>query len=154
MKLHLPVVAACIGCVNLQAQETNQFKSVAEIAPWSSKYEATHPDRVLREKPEPSSIQIGKSDYAITGPLVEGLRRKKASPDLSRGERFLRLPVVRLFVPLPTPPPPGGGKYFRWGQTDRSWVHVASGAAPGIGSDAVRHESQMNLISVSTKPAK
>jgi len=106
-------------------------------------------ERVLRESKDSPVVKLGKSDYFISGPLVEGLRRHRSSPDLSRGQRFLRLPIVRLFVPLPMPSPPGGGKYFLWGESSRPWTAIAEGAAAGALSNPLTHEARASLIGIS-----
>jgi hypothetical protein len=151
MKLKMFLLAGFFIATALRADEKpDQLKSAAEIAPWTSKHELGHWERVLREKSEPAGVQLGKSDYIVSGPLVDALHRKKAPADRSLGRKLLGLPVVRLFVPQPMPSPPGGGKYFRWGESDRPWVDIASGA-PGGNSNPVTHESRNNLFSVSTE---
>ena len=105
-------------------------------------------ERVLREPKELPDVKIGKSDFVISGPLIDGLRRWRSSPDLSLGKRILRLPIVRLFVPLPMPSPPGGGRYFLWGESTRPWTAVAEGAVAGDLSTPVNHEAR-SLISIS-----
>jgi hypothetical protein len=157
MKLRKYLFAAvCFAATGARAEETgasDRFKSAAEIAPWSSKNEMERYEHILREKPEPSGIQLGKGDYVMTGPLIDGIRRKKLPPDASVGRRLLGLPIVRLFVPQPMPSPPGGGRYFRWGKSDLPWTAVAGGAV-STEADPVRHEAKTSLISVSTGDSK
>ena len=105
-------------------------------------------ERVLRAPKDLPDLKIGKSDYVIGGPLIDGLRRRRPAPDLSRGQRFLRLPIVRLFVPQPMPSPPGGGRYFLWGESSRPWTAIAEGAAAGELSNPITHEAP-SLISIS-----
>lgn len=105
-------------------------------------------ERVLRTPKDLPDVKLGRSDYVISGPLVDALRRRRSSPDLSLGKRILRLPIVRLFVPLPMPSPPGGGRYFLWGESSRPWTAVAEGAAAGELSNPVTHEAR-SLISIS-----
>ena len=78
-------------------------------------------------------ITLGRSDFVFSGPLVEGFRRLPHEENLSRGQRFLRLPVVRLFVPKPMPVPAEGGKYFAWHSSacSLSWPEAAN--RPEIG---------------------
>ena len=106
-----------------------------------------HWDQIISRKRETPELRIGKSDYKVSGVLIQGIRRQRSSADLSLGKKFLRLPVVSWFVPQPMPSPPGSGKYFRWGESDRPWVDVASGAAPGS-DPAVTHEAKTSLISI------
>jgi hypothetical protein len=105
-------------------------------------------ERVLRVPKEFPDVKLGRSDFVISGPLIDGLRRRRSAPDLSRGQRFLRLPIVRLFVPGPMPSPPGGGKYFLWGESSRPWSALAEGAAAGDLSNPVTHQAR-SLISIS-----
>jgi hypothetical protein len=155
MKPNLLLLAAMVAGLAVaraeeKAETTDQFKSAAELAPWPSKNDLRYWERVLREKPEPSGLQIGKSDYVASGPIIDALRRRKSSPGDSLGRRILRAPIVRLFVPQPMPSPPGGGKYLRWGESDHSWTTVATGRAPGhISNPEVTHEARTSLLSVS-----
>jgi hypothetical protein len=79
--------------------------------------QASDPSRwksLLTEKRDSPVIALGKSDFVIRSPLIEGFRPLRHSEDLSLGQKFLRLPIIRLFVPLPMERPPGTGKYFKW----------------------------------------
>jgi hypothetical protein len=74
-------------------------------------------------------IVLGKSDFVIGGPLIAGLRKLPPREDLSRGQKFLRLPIIRLLVPGPMENPPGGtGKYFAWRSEEcsLSWPQAAN----------------------------
>ena len=105
-------------------------------------------DQILIPRRESSDLRFGKSDLTLSGPVIEGLRRKPPSEDRSLGRRFLGLPVVRLFVPRSSPSPPDDGKYFAWGESDRPWAAIAERAATGRSSnDPVTHEAQ-SLISI------
>ena len=86
---------------------------------------------LLIEKRDSPLIVLGKSDFTISSPLIEGLRPLRHAEGLSRGQRFLRLPVIRWFVPGPMEKPPGGtGHYFAWRNCDLPWTEAAS--RPGI----------------------
>lgn len=105
--------------------------------------------RVLREPKALPDLKLGKRGYTVSGPLLDGLRRRHSSPDLRLGNRILRLPIIRMFVPgSPDMPPEGGGKYFRWGKSDRPWSAIAADGAAGSRDNAVTHEAR-SLISVS-----
>ena len=83
---------------------------------------------LLAQKPAAPVIILGRTDFVFSGPLVEGFRRLPPQENLSRGQRFLRLPLVRLFVPKPMERPPEGGKYFAWRNENcsLSWPEAAS----------------------------
>lgn len=85
---------------------------------------------LLTEKRDSPLITLGKTDFTISSPLIEGFRPLRHSEDLSRGQRFLRLPIIRLFVPGPMEKPPGTGRYFAWRNCDLPWIEAAS--RPGI----------------------
>ncbi len=104
-------------------------------------------EKVLHESKEFPDVKLGKSDFTVGGPLVDGLRRRKSSPDLSLGKRFLRLPIVRLFVPQPMPSPPGGGRYFVWGDSSRPWTALAEGVVAADPSNPLTREPR-SLISI------
>jgi hypothetical protein len=82
-------------------------------------------ERILRPPGDPLGLRLGQSDYVVTSPFLEGFVRRSARADLSLGEKVLRLPVVSWFRPLPMPKPPGGGRYFLWGERPESWEHVS-----------------------------
>ncbi len=95
-------------------------------------------------------IALGKSDFVIGGPLIAGFRKLPPQEDLTRTQRFLRLPVIRLFVPGPEDKPPGGtGKYFAWRNEDSplAWTVAASRPPVQKGAD-VRMEPDSALISL------
>jgi hypothetical protein len=80
----------------------------------------------LTQKPDFPVISLGKSDFVLSGPLIEGFRRLPPVENLSRGQKFLRLPLVRLFVPKPMPWPDDGGKYFAWRNSSLPWALASS----------------------------
>lgn len=95
-------------------------------------YTPSHSKDFLIKKPESPLVTLGKSDFVVTGPLIEGLRPLGHSADLSPGRKFLRLPIIRLFVPGPMPTPPGTGKYFYWRNTDNDEPWTVRAARPCI----------------------
>jgi len=103
----------------------------------------------LFAKRDPAVIVLGKSDFVMGGPLIAGLRPMPREENLSVGRKFLRLPVIRLFVPGPMDNPPGTGKYFAWRNDDSamSWTVAASRPAVSKGAD-VRLEPDSVLISL------
>jgi len=94
-------------------------------------------------------IVLGKSDFVIGGPLIAGLRPMPHEQNLSVGRKFLRLPVIRLFVPGPMERPPGTGKYFAWRNDDSamSWTVAASRPVVQKGAN-MRMEPDSALISL------
>ena len=72
----------------------------------------------LTKRPQSPLVTLGKSDFVISGPLIEGLRPLRHTENMSATQRFLHLPIIRLFVPGPMPKPPGTGKYFAWRSSD------------------------------------
>ena len=91
--------------------------------------EAERQKEFIEAKRDAPVIALGKSDFVISGPLVAGFRKlPPAEEPTTRVQRFLRLPVIRLFVPGPMPNPPGGtGKYFAWRseQCAMAWPQAA-----------------------------
>jgi hypothetical protein len=80
-----------------------------------------------------SVIALGRSDFVFSGPLVYGFRRLPHEEHLSRTRRFLRLPIIRLFVPGPMPVPEEGGKYFAWRSDECSLPWREAASRPDIG---------------------
>jgi hypothetical protein len=104
---------------------TNHFSSVLAPIPIT---ESMRLQNLLTPKLDIPVIALGRSDFVLSGPLVYGFRRLPPVENLSRGQKFLRLPVIRLFVPKPMPWPNEGGKYFAWRNTDNSlpWDQASS----------------------------
>src|SRR5439155_22355596 len=104
-------------------------------------------DDAIVEKREFTTITLGKSDFEVSGPLIEGLRRRRSEADRNLGQKILGFPLVRLFVPQRMPSPPqSGGKYFAWRrESSQPWVSIASGA--GVAAGPANHEPQA-LISL------
>ena len=89
-------------------------------------------ERVLRQPVPRDGLRLGQSDYVFRSPILEGLIPRPAPDGASLGEKLLNLPIVRWFRPLPMPEPPGGGKYFKWGERAESWRDYARPApSPG-----------------------
>jgi len=86
----------------------------------------------LTKKTESPLVTLAKTDFTVTGPLIDGLRPLGHSADLSPGRKFLRLPIIRLFVPGPMPSPPGTGKYFAWRASDNDEPWEARSSRPCI----------------------
>lgn len=105
---------------------TMQLNTTLYPPPQSS--DSLHAPIVITPKKDMPVIQMGRSDFVFSGPLVQGFRRLPPQEGLSRGQRFLRLPVIRLFVPQPMPNPPETGKYFAWRNEEcsLSWPEAAS----------------------------
>ena len=90
-------------------------------------------ERVLRKTEPRAGLRLGKSGYALRSPILAGLIPRHSSADASLGRKILSLPIVNWFVPLPMPEPPGGGKYFLWGERDEPWCNIGR-PAPGPGA--------------------
>jgi hypothetical protein len=107
-----------------------------------------HWDQVLSETQSSQNVRLGKSDFVVTGPLIEGFHRKQFSSDVSLGQRILAFPIVNLFVPRRMPSPPGGtGRYFAWrGESARPWVSVSAGSPPGSAFSSINNEPSTPLI--------
>jgi hypothetical protein len=73
---------------------------------------------VLTQKSESPLVTLGKTDFVVTGPLIDGLRPMRHTENMSATQKFLHLPVIRMFVPGPMPTPPGTGRYFYWKNSD------------------------------------
>ena len=111
-----------------------------------------HWERMLEQHKASSALQIGKSDFTLSGPLVDGVRRKRTIGERSLGKRLLGLPIVRLFVPQPMPSPPGGGRYILGGERDQSWASFSRAPAPlGNTDNPIHREVSGSLISVGLK---
>ena len=83
-------------------------------------------------EPRPTRLTLGKSDFVMSGALVETFRAQpQSSGDRTRVQKFLSLPIVNMFVPGPMPKAGRGGKYFAWGDREESWSVVSARPASG-----------------------
>lgn len=81
----------------------------------------------MSKRPPVITVSLGKSDFAVSGPLVETFRPAPRSPgERSLGQKFLSLPIVNLFVPQPMPVSRGEGRYFAWGERPMPWASVGA----------------------------
>jgi hypothetical protein len=94
--------------------------------------DAARLQKLLTEKHDSPLITLGKSDFVISGPLIEGLRPLPPVKNLRLGQKILRLPIIRLFVPTVMESPPGTGKYFAWRNVDDNLPWEARSSRPGI----------------------
>jgi hypothetical protein len=77
-------------------------------------------------------ISLGKSDFTVSGPLVDALRPPmRYSRDRSLRQKLLSVPIVNIFVPAPMPKTSREGRYFAWGERDAPWASVAERASSG-----------------------
>ncbi len=150
VKLLLPaVLLAC--AVIAQAEDSSSQSGVATSAttPTEANSITGHWDQVLVEKSDDQGVRIGKKDWRIKGPVVEGLRRQRLPDERSFGQKLLGLPIVRLFVPKPMPTPSDDPKYLRWGKSKEPWPAIVENAARGRSSgDPVTHEARTSLVSI------
>jgi hypothetical protein len=150
MKTKLLLIGFVGLCLPIMAGEPqpNTVNTTPNDLRWDNS--PAHWDRVLSERRTIPELQIGKSDFVVRGPLIEGFRYRRSS-DLSLGQKLLRLPVVNMFVPMRMAQPPRGtGHYFAWrGETDRPWGTVAAGAPVGAALNGAYNEPTGSLISLS-----
>jgi hypothetical protein len=113
--------------------------------------DAAHWDKWITERRSSAVVALGKSDFVLSGPIIEGFRPLHKSENLSIGQKILRLPVIRLLVPRPMESPPETGKYFAWrGESNRPWTAIAEGGSAGGGptDNFMNHRPQTSLISL------
>ena len=150
VKLLLPtVLLAC--AVIARAEDSSSKSDVATSAntPPEPNSISSHWDQVLVEKSDDPGVRIGKENWRIKGPVVEGLRRQRTADDRSFGQRLKGLPIVRLFIPKPMATPSDDRKYLRWGKSTEPWPAIVENAARGRSSgDPVTHEARTSLVSV------
>lgn len=145
------VTALMASSVCLPAQTDSAELNSSTQPNWNTN--PAHWERMLEQRKVSSAIQVGRSDFVISGPLVDGVRRKRITGERSLGKRLLDWPVVRLFVPEPMPSPPGGGRYFLWGERDQLWASISRAPAPlGNTDNPIHREVSGSLISVGLKP--
>jgi hypothetical protein len=127
MKTILFLLCFASALTAFTAETNSQFKATTlKPIPLTK---AERQQEFINAKRDHAVIALGKSDFVISGPLVQGFRRLPPEENLSRGRKFLRLPVIRLLVPGPMENPPGGtGKYFAWKseQCSLPWVGAAN----------------------------
>lgn len=77
-------------------------------------------------------LKLGKSDYSVSGPLIDTFRLKpRENEERSLGRKLLDLPIINIFVPEPMPRPTRQGAYFAWGNRDVPWAVTAERSISG-----------------------
>jgi len=84
------------------------------------------PKSVITERLDSSDLRLGKGDWVVSGPVADSFRRR-STEKRSLGKRIVELPIIRLFVPKPTPPSSETEIYFVEGESSRPWASIASG---------------------------
>ena len=116
----------------------------------SSSYDPALKESVVTERLDSSHLSLGKGDWVVSGPLVDGLRQRRPTGDRSLGKRILALPIIRLFVPKPSPPPSDREVYFVGGESSRPWASISSEARRfGSPDNRLHQEGGCCLISLS-----
>ena len=118
----LTALVFVLGLAPLRAQE--RFApwdwSASRLPAWTTpRWDAPVEQRAPR-------LMLGRSDYAVSGPLVDTFRlRPNRYPDeRSLGRKILDLPIINIFVPEPMARPTRQGGYFYWGERDVPWASV------------------------------
>jgi len=93
-----------------------------------SSLDRTQPKSVIKEPFDSSDLHLAKGDWVVRGPVVDSFQKRRSTEKRSFGRRILELPIVRLFVPKPTPPSSETEVYFVGGESSRPWAAIASGA--------------------------
>ena len=131
---------------NTQSDSTNNATTFTSM-PWDTS--PAHWEKVLQEPRNLPELHLGKSEFVVSGPLVDGFRGKRHSSDASLGQKFLALPIVNLIVPQRmSSPPTTGGRYFAWRDSNRSWSELAAGSVGGNSSNPAYNEPSGTLISL------
>jgi hypothetical protein len=113
------LVVAFTGCaLALRAQEPPaSFGASTEVKP------STNPRSEVPLQQRATPLKLGKSDYTVSGPLVDTFRLKpRVQTERSLGRKILDLPIINMFVPEPWPKTTRQGKYFAWGERDQPWA--------------------------------
>jgi hypothetical protein len=106
------------------------------------------PNSAIKKQSESSDLRLGKGDWVVRGPVVDSLSRRPTE-NRSLGRRILGFPIVRLFVPKPTPPSSETEVYFVEGESSRPWAAIASDARRIGSPENPRHlEGGCALISI------
>ena len=149
-KMIFPVLfGLAIASASAQAPASNYDSSRYGLGPGQWNTSRSYWDRILSEKEFVPEMRLGRSDFVVSGPLIQGLRRQRISSDASLGRKILALPVVNWFVPQRMPSPPGGtGGYFAWNESRNPWSVATPAGAPGSAFNAAYREPAGTLISI------
>jgi hypothetical protein len=127
MKIKMLITVWVSWTLLAQAQEKPaQFDATTTLPMWTTpKWDAP-----LEQKLPP--LKLGKSDFIVTGPLIDTFRsRSRSDEERTLGQKLLGLPIINMFVPEPWPKPSREGKYFAWGERDVPWASIAERQRPG-----------------------
>lgn len=114
------IVIVFAGCaLTLRAQHPPASLGASTEA----KSTTTNPRWEAPVEQRPAPLRLGKSDYTVSGPLVDTFRlQPRLQQERSLGRKILDLPIINMFVPEPWPKTMRQGKYFAWGERDQPWA--------------------------------
>lgn len=115
------LVIVFTGCaLALRAQEPPaSLGASTEVKPTTT----TNPRWEVPVEQRLPPLKLGKTDYIVSGPLVDTFRLKpRVQQERSLGRKILDLPIINMFVPEPWPKTTRQGKYFAWGERDQPWA--------------------------------
>jgi hypothetical protein len=122
------VFVSCLLAVGAQERPAQFDASKTTLPQWRT------PNWEELLEPKPVRLTLGKSDFVMSGALVETFRATpRPAGERTLAQKFLDLPIVNIFVPGPMPKAGGvgGGKYFAWGERKESWSVVSARPASG-----------------------
>jgi len=127
------VAAAFVSCaLTLRSQESLPPAPQFDVSVRKNFIEQGDQKWAVSLGQKPSGISLGKSDFILSGPLVDTFRlAPRSREDRTLGQKILDLPIISLFVPGPMPKPTRQGKYFPWSQRDLPWSVQADRPIPG-----------------------
>jgi hypothetical protein len=124
-KLLIVAFAGCALMLRAQQPPASFDTATAVKSQMNPRWEAPVEQRI-------PPLKLGKSDYSVSGPLVDTFRLKpRTQQERTLGRKILDLPIINMFVPEPWPKTTRHGKYFAWGERDQPWAATVERRAAG-----------------------
>ena len=115
-----------------------------------SGHEPVRHESVITERLDSSDLRLRDGDWVVRGPIMDSFHRRRSVEKQSLGKRILGLPIIRLLVPKPTPPPSDTEVYFVGRESSRPWASISSEARRfGSPDNRLHQEGGCCLISLS-----
>jgi hypothetical protein len=144
MKTKLIVAAAIVAFAAMTAQAQDPATQAEIVSPESQVLKRRSIDwddpqwwEAMQKKE--NTVQIGRSDFSIEGPIVRSFRRPRNWSQMSLADKITSLPIVGLFVPQPMYVEHRRLKdlrrsdYLRWGESDQPWSNIGDRPIGGAG---------------------
>lgn len=137
-----------LGLSSFARADTNTVTGIA-VAPAQNSLRDSRAwqDLLTGHVPSATSVRLGKSDFTLSGPILQGFKPRPRFEDRSLGQQILDLPVVSWVIPQRLDAPQGNAVlYFAWNApSSQPWIAVAGGRPAGSAFSTMGTPGQISI---------